>query len=72
MKSGAVFGTAAMIDGMVDRMEEEMGQKATVVATGGLSRCVVQYCRHEIKLEPELLLKGLAILYQKNAKPKKN
>ena len=72
MKSGAVFGTAAMIDGMVDRMEEEMGQKATVVATGGLSRCIVQYCRHEIKLEPELLLKGLAILYQKNAKPKKN
>ena len=72
MKSGAVFGTAAMIDGMVESMEEEMGQKATVVATGGLSRCVVQYCRHEIKLEPELLLKGLAILYQKNAKPKKN
>lgn len=71
MKSGAVFGTAAMIDGMVERMETEIGQNATVVATGGLSRGIVPYCRHEIKLEPELLLKGLAILYQKNAKPKK-
>lgn len=70
MKSGAVFGTAAMIDGMIDRMEAELGQPATVVATGGLSGCVIPYCRHEIHSEPELLLKGLAILYQKNAKKK--
>ncbi len=71
MKSGAVFGTAAMIDGMIDRMEEELGQSATVVATGGLSGGIIPYCKHEIKHEPDLLLKGLAILYQKNAKPKK-
>lgn len=71
MKSGAVFGTAAMVDGMIDRMEEELGQSATVVATGGLSGGIIPYCKHEIKNEPDLLLKGLAILYQKNAKPKK-
>lgn len=71
MKSGAVFGTAAMIDGMIERMEEELGQSATVVATGGLSGGIIPYCKHEIKNEPDLLLKGLAILYQKNAKPKK-
>lgn len=71
MKSGAVFGTAAMVDGMIDRMEEELGQSATVVATGGLSGGIILYCKHEIKHEPDLLLKGLAILYQKNAKPKK-
>lgn len=71
MKSGAVFGTAAMIDGMIDRMEEELGQSATVVATGGLSGGIILYCKHEIKHEPDLLLKGLAILYHKNAKPKK-
>lgn len=71
MKSGAVFGTAAMVDGMIDRMEEELGQSATVVATGGLSGGIIPYCKHEIKHEPDLLLKGLAILYQKNAKPKK-
>lgn len=71
MKSGAVFGTAAMIDGMIDRMEEELGHSATVVATGGLSGGIIPYCKHKIKHEPDLLLKGLAILYQKNAKPKK-
>lgn len=71
MKSGAVFGTAAMVDGMIDRMEEELGQSATVVATGGLSGGIIPYCKHEIKHEPDLLLKGLAILYHKNAKPKK-
>lgn len=71
MKSGAVFGTAAMVDGMIDRMEEELGQSATVVATGGLSGGIIPYCKHKIKHEPDLLLKGLAILYQKNAKPKK-
>lgn len=68
MKSGAVFGTAAMLDGMIDRMEDELGQTATVVATGGLSGSVIKYCRHEIMHEPDLLLKGLAILYQKNAR----
>ena len=71
MKSGAVFGTAAMIDGMIERMEAELGGEATVVATGGLSGGIMPYCRHEIRHEPELLLKGLAILYQKNAKPRK-
>lgn len=70
MKSGAVFGTAAMIDGMIERMEAELGQPATVIATGGLSGGIIPYCKHEIKHEPDLLLKGLAILYQKNAKPK--
>lgn len=71
MKAGAVFGTAAMIDGMIERMEAELGQPATVIATGGLSGGIIPYCKHEIKHEPDLLLKGLAILYQKNAKPKK-
>lgn len=71
MRSGAVFGAAAMLDGMIDRMEEELGQSVTVVATGGISGRIVPYCKREIKHDPDLLLKGLAILYQKNAKPKK-
>ena len=71
MKSGAVFGAAAMLDGMIARMEEELGESVTVVATGGISGCIVPYCKREIKHEPDLLLKGLAILYQKNTKQKK-
>ena len=68
MKSGAVYGTAALVDGMVDRMEAELGEPVTVVATGGLAGVVVPYCRRKIEYEPALLLKGLAILYEKNAK----
>ena len=68
MQAGAIFGTAAMLDGMIDRMEEELGKKATVIATGGLSGRVVPCCKRKIALEPDLLLKGLAVLWEKNHK----
>lgn len=66
MKSGAIFGTASMLDGMIDRFEEELGMKATIVATGGLAHKIIPYCRHEITLDENLLLKGLGIIYEKN------
>lgn len=66
MRSGAVYGTAAMIDGMIDRLEEELGEKCTVIATGGLAPYVVPCCRHEITVDDELLLKGLWVIYNKN------
>ena len=66
MRSGAVFGTAAMIDGLIDRMEEELGMKCTVVATGGLASSIVSCCRHEIVCDDDLLLKGMWYLYEKN------
>lgn len=66
MKSGSILGTALLLDGMIDRMEAELGQKATVVATGGLARCIVPICQHEILLNEDLLLYGLAVLYEKN------
>ena len=68
MRSGIMYGTAAMIDGIIDRMEDELGQKTTVIATGGLSRFVMPLCRHRIIIDNALLLKGLFILYQKNKK----
>lgn len=66
MLSGAVFGNAAMIDGMVERMEAEIGEKCVVVATGGLAGCVTSHCHREIILDDELLLKGLWAMYKKN------
>ena len=66
MKSGAVFGAAAMVDGLIDRMEAELGSQATVVATGGLAPRIVPHCRREIVRDDDLLLRGLAILYHKN------
>ena len=67
MRSGAVFGTAAMIDGMLERMEAELGTPCTVVATGGLARHVIPCCqRKDITVDSELLLRGLWTLYEKN------
>jgi len=72
MQSGLMVGTAAMLDGLVDRMEEEMGQKLTVIATGGIARFVIPMCRREVIYERDLLLKGLAILYKNNVKRREN
>lgn len=67
MLSGAVFGSAAMIDGMIERMEQELGERCRIIATGGLAGCVTPYCkRRDIILDDELLLKGLWTLYIKN------
>ena len=53
MRSGAVYGTAAMLDGMIERMEAELGEKCTVVATGGLASSIIPYCRREIICDDE-------------------
>lgn len=66
MRSGILYGNAAQMDGIIDRMEEELGQTASVVATGGLSRFVTPLCRHKIHYDQALLLKGLLALYRKN------
>ncbi len=66
MKSGVFYGNAALIDGMLDRFEKELGQKLTIVATGGFAKVLIPHCRHEIILDDGLLLKGLQIIYRKN------
>lgn len=68
MRSGIMMGSACMLDGMVQRMEEEMGSKATVVVTGGIAKFVIPMCRTPMNYEKDLLLKGLWILYQDNKK----
>ncbi len=66
MQNGIMYGNAAMLDGLIDRMEEELGEKATLVATGGMSRFITPLCNHEITYVPDLLLRGLLILYRQN------
>lgn len=67
MLSGSVLGTAVLLDGIAARIEEELGRPATLVVTGGLAKYVTPLCRHPLTYDPELLLKGLALLYQLNA-----
>ena len=66
MQSGAVFGNAAMLDGMIDRFEQELGRPMSVVATGGIAAKIVPHCRHKITYDENLLLRGLGIIYKKN------
>lgn len=66
MRAGIIYGNVDMIDGILDRMERELGEPVTVIATGGLSRFITPMCRHRIICDDALLLKGLLILYRKN------
>ena len=68
MRSGMMYGTAAMIDGLIERMEQELGHRSTLIATGGMAQFVTPLCKREIILEKDLLLKGLNIIYKKNKK----
>ena len=66
MKSGVLYSSAAALDGIIDRVEEELGEKATVIATGGLAKKIVSHCKKDIILDEDLLLKGLLVIYEKN------
>lgn len=67
MLSGSVMGTAVLIDGMVQRIEEELGRPVSLVVTGGLAKYVTPLCRHPLTYDPEMLMKGLGLLYELNA-----
>lgn len=66
MKSGIIIGQAAQMDGMIERIWEEIGTQAAVVATGGLAGRIIPHCKQEIIYDNELTLKGLGIIYRKN------
>ena len=67
LRGKTAHGNAAQLDGIMDRMEAELGEKASAVATGGLAKFITPLCRHQIVYDDALLLKGLLILYRKNA-----
>lgn len=66
MKSGIMYSNACALDGLIERIEEELGEKCTVIATGGLAGVVTPLCKNKIILDDDLLLKGLMIIYNKN------
>ena len=66
MRSGIMMGNAAMLDGMVERMEAELGKKCTVIATGGIAKFIVPMCKTPVIYDKDLLVKGLAALYRDN------
>jgi len=68
MKSGILYSNAAALDGIIERIEQELGTKVHVVATGGLAAKVVPHCHRKIRLDEDLILKGLLSIYEKNGR----
>lgn len=65
LQSGIIYGTACMLDGLCDKMEEELGYKCKVISTGGLAQKITQHCKREIEFNDTLLLDGLKYIYTK-------
>lgn len=67
MTSGIIYSTASSIDGIIERIESELGEKCSVIATGGIAKTIVPYCKTEsIIIDDDMLLNGLMIIYNKN------
>lgn len=69
MRSGLLLGSAAMLDGMLERIEDELGYPTRVIATGGLAKFIVPLCKRKMEIDDHLLLRGLDLLYSKNVRP---
>lgn len=70
MRSGVMLGAASMLDGMVERMEQELGSSVTVVITGRIAKFILPLCRTPMIYDATLTLKGLNALYQDNSPEK--
>ena len=66
MKSGVLYGNASSLDGIIDRIQDELGEEVTTIATGGLAGSIIPLCRHKIILDDDLILKGLLLIYERN------
>ena len=67
MQSGSVYGTAAMLDGLIKRIKKELNEdNVTVVATGGYSRGIIPCCEEKIIFDENLVLDGLRVIYEKS------
>ena len=71
MHAGLIYGTAAMLDGLIDKISEEVGQ-ASVVITGVYAKDILAFCRHDMTHDENLLLDGLYQVYMKNLQNKRN
>ena len=68
MQSGLIYGNAAMLDGLIERIENELGKRQRVIATGGLADKIIPHCKKDIICDEKLILEGLRIIYNKNKK----
>lgn len=70
VQSGLIFGTAAMIDGLILKIEKELGRKAKIIATGKMCKYIIPYCETQVEVREHLISDGLYIIYKKNKENK--
>ena len=68
IRAGVVWGAVCMIDGMIDMIEKELGEKCTILATGGLADKIIRHCEHDITVKKNLIMEGLRLIYERNKK----
>jgi type III pantothenate kinase len=66
IRSGVVFGFAAAVDGLLARIQDELGAEAPTIATGGLAGFVVPHTEAIDEVDDLLTLKGLKLLHERN------
>ena len=66
IQSGAIYGHAGLVDGIVDRLVAEVGGEPMRIATGGLASTIVPHCRTVEKIDDHLTLDGLRMIYEMN------
>lgn len=66
MENGVLYGTAAMAEGLFGRCRELLGEETSCIVTGGGAEAVAPYCRFPLRLEPDLVLRGLHAIYRRN------
>lgn len=66
MQSGVTYGVASQVDGLIERVKDEVGEDFNVILTGGLSQMIAPLCKHPLNRDPDLVLKGLLKIFNRN------
>ena len=72
IRSGAIYSAASMLDGMIERIFEETGENLNIIGTGELISQIAPHCKHSFRIDENLLLRGLNIIYNKNSTQKRS